>query len=326
MTPRSAFLLAAAAVALARTLPAQQLVTSSDSARHALQRLSWGPTPGQVEQVAATGVVRWIEAQLAVPAVGDPARRDLERQLTSLRTPTGELLAREAEARRAAVARADSGAARPDATRMRQANPLRELAVEYAGLTLTRQAGSGHQLAEVLADFWFNHFNVFQNKGLDRVLLRDYLEQAIRPNALGTFEALLLATARSPAMLFYLDNAQSVAEGADPRDALAQRFPAMRNRRRPAANDPRMEQLRQRMPQGPNENYARELLELHTLGVDGGYTQDDIVGVARILTGWSLDRRTGAFQFNAWAHDRGEKAVLGQRFPAGGGREEGEAG
>ncbi len=323
--------LALLAGTLTGTLPGQQMVTSADSARHALLRLAWGPTPGQVEAVARGGVMHWIDAQLAVPALADPAAASRERGLNSLTTPTTELITVEAELRRqAAQARADSGGRpaglRPpaDGAMARPRNPLREVLGEYAALTLRREVDSPNQLGEVLADFWFNHFNVHQNKGLDRVFLRDYVEQVIRPRALGTFADLLIATAQSPAMLFYLDNAQSIADGADPRDAIRGRLPAAARRR--AANrsaDPRVEQLMARMPKGINENYARELLELHTLGVDGGYTQADVIAVARILTGWSLDRRTGRFTFNAWAHDRGEKTVLGLHFAAGGGEEEG---
>lgn len=307
------------------------MVTPADSARHALLRLAWGPTPGQVEAVAGGGVMRWVDAQLAVPSVADPGAANRERNLNSLVTPTPDLITAEANLRRqAAQVRPDSGRmtdrvrSPADAAVARQRNPLREVLSEYAALTLRREVDSPNQLAEVLADFWFNHFNVHQNKGLDRVFLRDYVEQVIRPGALGKFADLLLATARSPAMLFYLDNAQSIADGADPRDAIRGRFPAAARRRavnRPA--DPRVEQLMARMPKGINENYARELLELHTLGVDGGYTQADVIAVARILTGWSLDRRTGRFTFNAWAHDRGEKVVLGEHFAAGGGEEEG---
>jgi uncharacterized protein (DUF1800 family) len=168
---------------------------------------------------------------------------------------------------------------------------------------------SERQLFEVMADFWTQHFNVSLAKGADRVLLPTYIETTIRPRALGRFDDLLLATARSPAMLFYLDNAQSVAPGSRPPgfDRAARRRP----------------ELAERLPRGINENYARELLELHTLGVDGGYTQRDVQEVARILTGWSIERPAlgAGFVFNAWAHDRGDKVVLGVRFAQGGERE-----
>src|SRR5437868_9998786 len=158
-----------------------------------------------------------------------------------------------------------------------------------------------------MVDFWTNHFNVFVGKAADPFLLPSYIEQTIRPRAMGHFEDLLIATAESPAMLFYLDNAESVAPGSEP----------PRRGFRPVAA--------QRMPKGLNENYARELLELHTLGVDGGYTQQDVIAVARIFTGWSIRRpqRGGDFEFHDWAHDRGEKQVLGVTFPEGHGMDEG---
>jgi uncharacterized protein (DUF1800 family) len=157
-------------------------------------------------------------------------------------------------------------------------------------------------LDEVLADFWFNHFNVFLDKGADRYLITEYDREAIRPHVLGKFRDLLEATAKSPAMLFYLDNWQSVgANVALPRGPNAQR-------------------------RGLNENYGRELLELHTLGVDGGYTQKDVTEVARCFTGWSINQpqRGGSFLFTPRLHDRGEKTVLGVKIPAGGGIEDGE--
>lgn len=310
-------LLLAALLAIPGTLPAQGMVTSTDSARHVLQRLGWGPAPGEVEALARTGVSAWLQAQLAVETVADPARRATEAGSSALTTSTESLLRDDAERRRTqAAAGRDSLRTPSDAAAMRQPNLVRQVVLDYSGLSLTRQAESRHQLAEVLADFWVNHFNVFLNKGLDRVLLRDHVEEAVRPNALGRFETLLLATARSPAMLFYLDNAQSVSERSNSSRPAARRQRAMAN--------PPMQALRARMPTGINENYARELLELHSLGVDGGYSQADIVNVARILTGWGLNRRDGSFVFNATAHDREAKSVLGIAFPAGGGVEEGE--
>jgi len=157
-----------------------------------------------------------------------------------------------------------------------------------------------------MVDFWTNHFNVYVAKGADRFLTPDYIEHTIRPRAMGKFEDLLIATARSPAMLFYLDNWESVAPGSVPPTALRVR-------------------ALERMPKGINENYARELLELHTLSVDGGYTQQDVIDVARIFTGWSIERpqQGGDFEFHDWAHDRGEKRVLGVRFASGHDMDEG---
>src|SRR5205814_10315783 len=161
-----------------------------------------------------------------------------------------------------------------------------------------------------MVDFWTNHFNVYVAKGADRFLTPDYIEHTIRPHAMGRFEDLLIATAQSPAMLFYLDNWESVAPGASPP------FPLSARRRGG--------QGVRTAPKGINENYARELLELHTLGVDGGYSQRDVIEVARIFTGWSIapPPRGGGFEFHDWAHDRGAKTVLGVAFPAGHGEDE----
>jgi uncharacterized protein (DUF1800 family) len=188
--------------------------------------------------------------------------------------------------------------------RLRIAAQLQQLAVVRAVL-------SERQLQEVMSDFWLNHFNVYWAKGADRFYMASYVEQVIRPRALGKFEDLLVATAQSPAMLFFLDNWESVAPGALPPGAI-----------RAAGRD---SMRRRAIPTGPNENYARELLELHTLGVDGGYTQQDVIEVARILTGWSIRRpaQGGQFQFNDWAHDYGAKTVRGVYFPAGRGIDEG---
>jgi uncharacterized protein (DUF1800 family) len=146
-----------------------------------------------------------------------------------------------------------------------------------------RAVYSNRQLAEVMADFWYNHFNVYQRKGLDRYLVTEYEREAIRPHVLGKFKEMLVATAQSPAMLVYLDNFRSVAPGMQ----------------RPQAK----KQL------GLNENYGRELMELHTLGVDGGYTQKDVTEVARCFTGWTVrqPRAGAAFAFVPRMHDRGEK-------------------
>lgn len=203
--------------------------------------------------------------------------------------------------------------------------PQQVLAQELVEGKLLRAVYSERQLQEVLADFWFNHFNVFLDKGADRYLVTAYEREAIRPHVLSHFRDLLGATAQSPAMLFYLDNAQSV----DP--AAARRLAEQRLRRLERLPNP-PEKLMQAMQRqrGLNENYARELLELHTLGVDNGYTQQDIVEVARCFTGWTIGNalqggraQAGTFQFNERLHDQGEKVVLGVRIPAGGGREDG---
>ncbi len=172
---------------------------------------------------------------------------------------------------------------------------------------LYRAIYSNHQLEEVLVDFWLNHFNVFNGKGQTRVLLTSYERDAIRPHVFGRFKDMLLATARHPAMLIYLDNAQSQA----PRDDLP--LPVVGPNQAPP-----------RRP-GLNENYGRELMELHTLGVDGGYTQEDVIAVARAFTGWTVydPQRYAEFQFNPGGHDRKEKIVLEHKLPAGRGEQDG---
>ncbi len=335
------------ALLAATPIGAQSQLTPADSARHALNRLGYGPTPGQVEAVVQEGVLRWVDRQLAVRDLRDPALEAWERPYEVLRTPMSAMVAMHtdqvAKALKAQAQGADSATLRALQAQKRQADggkrDLRELLGELQSVTLVRAVVSDRQLAEVLADFWLNHFNVYIAKGFDRAYFADYLERTIRGHALGRFEELLVATATSPAMLFYLDNVQSVADNSAvattaTRAARQPQRPGQPPRRtaaRPGARaqgmDPAMaEQLKARMPRGLNENYARELLELHTLGVDGGYTQQDVINVARILTGWTIDRRGDhRFQFLAQAHDRGEKVVLGRTFPAGHGEDEGRA-
>ncbi len=174
---------------------------------------------------------------------------------------------------------------------------------DLAEAKMLRAVYSNRQLEEQLDDFWYNHFNVFADKGADRYLVTEYEHDAIRPHVLGKFRDLLEATAKSPAMLFYLDNWQSVG---------------------PNAPQPRGQGNKAK--RGLNENYGRELMELHTLGVDGGYTQKDVTEVARCFTGWTINQpqRGGKFVFNPRLHDNGPKVVLGVTIPAGGGESDGE--
>jgi len=322
-------LLALAAAPVSGQLP---LASARDSATHLLNRVTWGPTPGQVSAVAREGVLAWLDRQLAVPEVDDPRlAASLPGRFPVLAATEAELVGLfvQAQQQQAAAARSQPPAGRnPAPPAASRRTDLRALGSQAQQLVLVRAAESEHQVAEVLADFWFNHFNVFYGKGLVRPYLPSYVEQAIRRHALGRFENLLIATARHPAMLFYLDNAQSVAADATPPNLERLQRVQRQAARRPAAAaraDSLRRVLEQRLPTGINENYARELLELHTLGVDGGYTQADVGAVARILTGWSIRRPgqgSGAL-FNDWAHDRGAKVVLGTSFPAGQGEEEG---
>jgi uncharacterized protein (DUF1800 family) len=191
-----------------------------------------------------------------------------------------------------------------------------------------RAAYSQRQLQEVMVHFWMNHFNIYAAKGVDKWLLTSFEHDAIRPHALGNFSDLLAATAQSPAMLFYLDNWLSVAPNAAAVNRLAQRrrgpfafgggglggAGTIANGRRPQAER-----------RGLNENYARELMELHTLGVDGGYTQQDVREIARCFTGWTIDRprQGGGFIFRPRLHDYDEKTVLGHKIKGHGGMQDG---
>lgn len=241
------------------------------------------------------------------------------------------------------------------------------ITAELQASRILRAVYSERQLQEVMVDFWSNHFNVFAGKGADRWLLISYDRDTIRPNAMGKFSELLLATAQSPAMLFYLDNFQSVSPNAQLGRGAGQRPRAQRNRmldlfmggrRDTTINRDRGARAQQggveteaQMPQRPanpqrqrrgiNENYARELMELHTLGVDGGYAQKDVQEIARCFTGWTIfaprgggaaaaalmgegaRREAGKFFFNSRAHDDGEKVVLGHKISAGGGMKDG---
>ncbi|HEY6967780.1 MAG TPA: DUF1800 domain-containing protein [Candidatus Angelobacter sp.] len=189
---------------------------------------------------------------------------------------------------------------------------------EISQAKLLRAIYSERQLDEVMTDFWYNHFNVFIGKGPDRYMITAYERDVIRPHALGKFKDLLVATAKSPAMLFYLDNWQSVGPDSD----LAKYGPQQRRqqfRRMGPFNLPRPRpnpQQAKNRPSGLNENYAREIMELHTLGVDGGYTQKDVTELAKVLTGWSIDQpqRGGDFRFNERAHQPGSKYVLGHKI------------
>jgi len=328
---RTRLLLAAATLGLGPALAAQAAPTSlspGDSVFHVLNRLAYGPRPGDVDRLAGTGVWKWIEAQLDAGPTDERALREREGGFDILRIPPDELARHYASLMRERRREKQEGQETRDDPRgtgrtMGPDDP-RRLGGELQQLVVFRATLADNQLREVMVDFWANHFNIFLGKGADRYLLPSYIEETIRPRALGRFEDLLIATAQSPAMLFYLDNVRSVAPGAEP--------PRPMNRlgRRRAiagmmAEEERRMRARQRMPNGINENYARELMELHTLGVDGGYTQADVIDVARIFTGWSMvgPEKGAGFEFRDWAHDYGQKYVLGERFPKGHGEDEG---
>ena len=313
--------------ALAATLAAacwRPALAAADSAAdpatadalHALNRLAFGPAPGDLERVVRIGVPAWIAEQLHPDRLALPAF--LADQLAALKTPgqtQRELVSSYRDAAKAAKeAKAENAAADGERRRM-----IAAIHLEAAEARLLQALNSPRQLEEVLVDFWFNHFNVFEGKGLVRVLAESYEREAIRPHVLGRFRALLGATAKHPAMLFYLDNWLSVAPGYRPR------------RGGDAGKG----------ASGLNENYAREVMELHTLGVDGGYTQQDVTELARMLTGWTLmpqgprgrrfevrdvsasGRGDSIFGFDPQRHDNGGKTWLGHAV-APGGQMEGE--
>lgn len=258
-------------------------------ARHLLNRLAFGARPGEIERVSLMGPERWLEAQLAGPEQS-PLLEPLIFPHRDALAPPAELVARW-------LGENWEEAGYSTEQFRRELKPfLREYESTLALIELLRHIVSERQVEEVMVDFWTNHFNIYFNKGDVRLFAGDYVERAIRPHALGRFSDLVLATVRHPAMLLYLDNTENAAPEKPGRRA-----------------------------RGLNENYARELLELHTLGVDGGYTQDDVIAVARILTGHGVSRiATGQLEyvFRRKRHDFGEKVVLGVRFPEGGGEEE----
>jgi uncharacterized protein (DUF1800 family) len=195
-------------------------------------------------------------------------------------------------------------------------NPQQVVSDELVQAKLMRAIYSERQLEEVMTDFWFNHFNVFIGKGADRYLVTSYERDVIRPHALGKFEDLLVATAKSPAMLFYLDNWLSVGPESDIARGIPKNPQFYGRRRRRFPPNARQVKGKGKRNGGLNENYGRELMELHTLGVNGGYTQNDVTEVARVLTGWTIDQpqKGGGFKFEDRMHEPGNKIVLGHKI------------
>jgi uncharacterized protein (DUF1800 family) len=315
---------------------------------HVLNRAAFGPRPGDVARVREMGLSAWIESQLRPDRIPDPAVQARLAGYTTL-TLTSREIAQEyflpmVQARREKKkAKAGEGGKAGEEAKggeegegkgaaSEEARRMRSVIAELTAQKIVRAVYSERQLEEVLTDFWFNHFNVFAGKGQTRIYLTEYEREAIRPHVLGHFRELLEATAKSPAMLFYLDNARSAdpsfAKFAESRLAYVEAQGMRGGRKTTNATPDQIDQVRKNIPTGINENYARELMELHTLGVDGGYTQQDVVNVARALTGWTIagPRRpdAGRFVFNPRMHDPGEKIVLGHRIKAGGGIEDGE--
>jgi uncharacterized protein (DUF1800 family) len=265
-----------------------------------LNRIGFGPTAADVAHVRKIGIDRYIDEQLNPDAIPEPAALTQHLAgLDTLRLDAAQLFAQYGPLKATMM---EGGKPTPEEVkaRVKLADGVRQQASEAR---VYRALYSNRQLQEAMVDFWFNHFNVFAHKGFVHFWVGNYEAQAIRPYALGHFRDLLLATARHPAMLFYLDNQINTAPGS------------------PNAKGDFT---------GLNENYAREIMELHTLGVDGGYTQDDVTTLARIFTGWGFnyrDLRAGsgpAYAFDPKRHDPSDKVFLGQQIH-GGGEDEGVA-
>ncbi|MCC7460722.1 MAG: DUF1800 domain-containing protein, partial [Proteobacteria bacterium] len=275
-----------------------------EKAAHLLNRTTFGPTPHDIDELSRkgeTGIQSWIETQLNPSTIKDIEVERKLKKLPSIWMTNQELYLN--YPRSGKVKKVKDGSSSKDE------NP-RQILVELATQKLVRAVESERQLQEVLVDFWFNHFNVDFNKNQDKWLITSYEREAIRPNVFGKFSTMLKAVAKNPAMLVYLDNASSVRSVTIAKDKTS------KTKKKPPAS---------KKNRGLNENYARELMELHTLGVEGGYSQKDVIDVARLLTGWSVDRKDDAltFLYKDNMHDKGAKKVLGVTYPAGGGEEEG---
>lgn len=378
-------------------------LTEEQKILHVLNRLGFGARPGDVEKVKAVGTQKYIEQQLNPSAISDGATEAKLKRFEILNMQTADIFAKypnpgallrnlegtrrnaQNQANNNQTPNATDAAEMTDAERRERQEKLREYYQKYdlrpaqqimqqqISSRIIRAAYSERQLQEVMTDFWANHFNVFSGKAAVRWYIPSYERDVIRPNALGNFKDLVVGTAKHPAMLFYLDNFQSVSPNAQMNNnrgnGVLQR--AVRNgqlnerqrerlRERGLTDqqiDQRFERAKQMMnnaqrnQRGINENYARELMELHTLGVDGGYTQKDIVEVAKAFTGWTIadprgyrkaaaddikgnenqainrlqrmagvpeDIESGEFYFNQNWHEKGDKFVLGQKINEGG--------
>ena len=364
-------------------------LTERQAAAHLLDRFAYGARPGDVDGVVEIGLDVWLERQLAGSLPDRAVEKRLEglrslemstREMVETYPNPGMVmiqarrdgvidgeLSREQMEEMGRGERSEQRRQLMEYAREKGYRPMREMLGELMVQKLIRARYSENQLTEVLTDFWFNHFNVSITDNESRPFVSSYERDAIRPHVLGDFRAMLEATAKHPAMLLYLDNARSVApEGTQ---TTCDRDRDMRSRGRGGfgrrggrggfgrggfgrgvEGDSEMRRaIEQRRPQGLNENYARELMELHTLGVDGGYTQDDVIEVARAFTGWAtyppgparraIEQRIArarripdagfvfeeSFIFRADAHDAEKKTILGATYPAGRGIEDGLA-
>jgi uncharacterized protein (DUF1800 family) len=348
-------ILAAATLTAGSPGPAVPSRPDDKTILHVLNRIGYGARPGDVERVRQMGLAAYIDQQLQPARLTDAGMSGRLARFETLNKSTRELadeyfgpaLAARLQAKKDAgddpsMKPGGAADAKPPRTPEQMALARQERAVlaELTEQKVLRAAFSERQLEEVMTDFWFNHFNVFAGKGATQLYLTEYERDVIRPRVLGKFRDLLEATAKSPAMLFYLDNWQSADPDAQnarpqlrqgggffggPRPGQNARIGARIPVPMPApqgAQDPNPP----RQKRGLNENYGRELLELHTLGVDGGYAQQDVVSVARAFTGWTIlgPRQGGGFRFEPRIHDAKEKIVLGHKIGAGGGQSDGE--
>ncbi|MEL4178832.1 DUF1800 domain-containing protein [Roseateles sp. PN1] len=314
---------------------AGQAHAGQQGALHALNRLGFGPTAVDVSAIASQGPQAWLQDFLTQQLGGSalslpPALQGQLAAMPTLQLSQAELLGRFRQAAKAGREAKRQAAAPGAGEQANKAEPaeaqnarrefVRPVVLEASSQRIWRALQSPAQLEEVLVDFWFNHFNVFVGKGPVSVLVGSYEREAIRPHVLGNFRQMLGAVAKHPAMLIYLDNVLSVAPGYRPPARALQSAPGAT----PAAA----------RPTGLNENYARELMELHTLGVDGGYSQRDVTELARIFTGWTVNYRRAMngggsasdadlFEFDPRRHDGGSKQLLGRSVPPAG-RAEGE--
>ena len=322
-------------------------LTEREAAEHLLSRLSFGARPGEVEKVLAIGLEKWVQQQLE-HALPDAA---LEKKLAgfdalALNNETivntylnaGQvvrMMQKNGTLSKDSMAKLEKADYRKDLLKLMQEKGLKlpqELNRQLVAQKLIRAVYSENQLQELMTDFWFNHFNVSVTKGQSQPYVLTYERDAIRPHTMGKFESLLKATAQHPAMLYYLDNASSGSDNNAMNQRIKKMVPANSKLKKAA---------------GLNENYAREVMELHTLGVDGGYVQADVTEVARALTGWTvrpmmkdgygerlakmqqsrlgknMATTEGDFLFLAVRHDQQEKTVLGKKYPSNGGLNEG---
>jgi uncharacterized protein (DUF1800 family) len=295
---------AIALLCFAAVLPVQAATSTADANR-VLNRIAYGPAPGDLEHVKAIGIDAYIDEQLAPEKLAEPAA--LTQQLAgydSLQESPAALFRQYGNPAIKALREASDDPEKQKAAVQALRKEANVVPEQAQNARLLRAVESPRQLEQLMTEFWFDHFNVYAGKGVDRIWVGTYERDAIRPYVLGHFRDLLEATAKHPAMLFYLDNWRSTYDGFQPRGSGGLFAP------KPKAG-----------PSGLNENYAREVMELHTLGVDGGYTQKDVTELARILTGWTYDPRAMAdgddqagFVFAPRRHDTDSKFFLGEKI------------